>query len=113
MSNVQRLMIELGGKEYIDDTGLCAILDENGLDGAADYNTQDRRKLLSTVLAIFQILANNIDLYRKIETEFSTDGEAATGINKRISSLKNEIAALDAETSEANSCVTFLFNGGR
>jgi hypothetical protein len=78
-----------------------------------DYSAQDRRKLLCTVLAIFQILANNIDLYRKIETEFSTDGEAATGICRRIAALKNEIAALDKETSEANSCVTFLFNGGR
>jgi predicted transcriptional regulator with HTH domain len=113
MSNVQRLMIELGGKEYIDDTGLCALLDENGLDGAADYNTQDRRKLLCSVLSIFQILANNIDLYRKVETEFSNDGEALTGINKRITALKSEIAALDKETSETNSCVSYMYCGGR
>jgi hypothetical protein len=113
MSVYERLMIELGGKAYLDDLSFYQLLYENGLDGSADYSTQDRRKLLCTVLSIFQILANNIDLYRKIETEFSTDGEAATGINKRIAALKNEIAALDAETSEANSCVSYMYCGGR
>jgi hypothetical protein len=112
MSVYERLMIELGNKAYLDDLSLSRLLYENGLNGMEDYSAQDRRKLLCTVLAIFQILANNIDLYRKIETEFSTDSEALTGINKRIAALKNEILALDRETSESNGCVSYLYVGG-
>lgn len=111
MTNLERLSLELSHQPYLSDADYTALLEENGLDSAEEYTLQDRRKMLCTVLSVLQIMCNDIDLYRRVQTEFTTVSAATESLNKRIQSLKNEILALDRETAEAASCVTYLFRG--
>lgn len=111
MKNLERLNLELSHQPYLPENDFIALLEENGLDASEDYAAQDRRKMLCTVLSILNILCNDIDLYRRVQTEFTTVSAATDSLNKRIQTLKNEILALDRETAEAASCVTYLFRG--
>lgn len=111
MTNLERLSVELAHQPYLPDEDYIALLEENGLDGTEEYAQQDRRKLLCTVLAILQIMLNDIDLYRRVQTEFATVSAATNSLNKRITAIKSEILALDAETAESTSCVSYLFRG--
>jgi len=60
MTNLERLKLELAHKDYFTDTDYTYNKAENQLE------------LLQTDLAIFQALINNIELYMKIQTEFTT-----------------------------------------
>jgi len=73
MTNIGRLKLELSNKSYFSDSEYSVFLEENGLVATVTYNKQtDELNLLQTVIAILQALTNNIDLFRSIETEFST-----------------------------------------
>src|SRR5699024_1183673 len=96
-TNLMRLQLELNNQPYLQESDLCYLLEENGLDPEGDYSQANRLKLLYTVLAVFQILTNDIDLYRQIETELTTTGEAIQAINKRIVQIKAEIGQIEAE----------------
>ncbi len=111
MTNLMRLQLELNNQPYLQESDLCYLLEENGLDPEGDYTQSNRLKLLYTVLAIFQILTNDIDLYRQIETEFATTSEAIQAINKRIVHIKAEISQIEAENESATSCISYLFRG--
>ena len=84
-SNYDRLMVELNNREYYDKYTYERFLNENGLDPEEtfDKNT-DHAQLLETVYAILQTLLSNIDMYRKIETEFVTQGEASNALQNRL-----------------------------
>ncbi len=111
MTNLMRLQLELNNQPYLEESDLCYLLEENGLDHQGDYTQSNRLKLLCTVLAVFQILTNDIDLYRQIETEFTTTGEAIQAINKRIVQIKAEISQIEAENESATSPISYLFRG--
>ena len=70
-SNYDRLMVELNNRMYYDKETYEKFLNENGLiaEDVFDKNT-DHAQLLETVYSILQTLLSNIDMYRKIETEF-------------------------------------------
>ena len=69
------------------------FLEENGLDADYTYNkAENQLELLQTVLAIFQALINNIELYMKIQTEFTTVSSAYKNLRDRIDELEKRIA---------------------
>lgn len=111
MTNYDRLMVELNHKMYLPEDDYKRLLEENGLIDTETYSREDRLKLLNTVLSIFQILANDVDLYRSVQTEFATTGEAITAINTRITRLKSEISQIEAENEAASGPVSYLFRG--
>lgn len=109
MTNLERLNLELSHQPYLSEGDFIALLEENGLDAGEEYTQQNRRKLLCAVLAILEILSNDLDLFRSIQTEFATTGAANEALAKRIASVKSEIARLDEESATATSCVSYLF----
>ena len=70
---------------------------------------KNHAKLLETVYSILQTLLSNIDMYRKIETEFVTSGEAATSLRNRLKDLRSEINRIKAEMHYADSDFTFMY----
>lgn len=109
-SNYERLMVELNNRQYYPKETYENFLNENGLDAyeTFDKNT-DHAKLLETVYSILQTLLSNIDMYRKIETEFVTSGEAATSLRNRLKDLRAEINRIKAEMHYADSDFTFMY----
>ena len=109
-TNYERLMVELNNKEYYDKYTYVRFLNENGLDAdeTFDKNT-DHAQLLETVYAILQTLLSNLDMYRKIETEFVTSGEAATSLRNRLKDLRSEINRIKAEMHYEDSDFTFMY----
>lgn len=113
MTNLDRLQLELANREYLSEKQFSVILDENGLDAVSEYTAANRKPLLQTVLNVFEILANDIDLFRKVESEFATTGEAFSALTARIQTVKNKISAIDAETGVvANSVFSAMYFGG-
>ena len=93
MTNLERLKLELAHKDYFTDTEFRVFLEENGLDADYTYNkAENQLELLQTVLAIFQALINNIELYMKIQTEFTTVSSAYKNLRDRIDELEKRIA---------------------
>ena len=116
MKNIERLKLELNNKQYFSDDVYDAILEENGLDAYEDYDKTERKELLETVYTILQMLANDIDNFRKVETEFVTTTAAEQYIERRLNSIRAEIDRLDTlekeeenEYSSANSTIGYLF----
>lgn len=113
MSNLERLRLELANRQYLPDEQFRVLLAENGLEAMVDYGAANRRALLATVLDILEILANDIDLFRKVETEFTTTSAAYDALSSRILEIKNKIATIDAESGARNdSCFSFMYVGG-
>lgn len=108
--NFERLMVELNNRQYYPKEVYENFLNENGLDAyeTFDKNT-DHAKLLETVYSILQTLLSNIDMYRKIETEFVTSGEAAASLRSRLKDLRAEINRIKAEMHYADSDFTFMY----
>lgn len=109
-SNYERLMIELNNCEYYPKETYEKFLNENGLDANEifDKNT-DHAQLLETVYSILQTLLSNIDMYRKVETEFVTAGQAATALQDRLRNLRAEINRIKAEMHYEDSDFTFMY----
>jgi len=113
MSNIERLKLELANRQYLEDEQYTVLLDENGLAAMVEYEAANRRALLSTVLDILEILANDIDLFRRVETEFTTTSAAYDALSARILKVKNKIAKIDKEDGQMNdSPFSFLYIGG-
>ncbi len=106
------MSLELSRQPYLSERDYITLLEENGLDAGEEYTPQDSRKLLCAVLSVLQILANDIDLFRSIQTEFATTGAASEALAKRMAAVKGEIAKLDEEIATATSYVSYLFRGG-
>ena len=112
MTNIERLKLELANRQYLEDEQYFVLLDENGLTAMVEYEAANRRALLSTVLDILEILANDIDLFRKVETEFVSTGAAYDALSARILAVKNKIAAIDNESGAKNdSAFSFMYVG--
>lgn len=110
MTTLERLKVELNQKPYYSDEILKMYLGENDLDPAAEYNkAKDQRGLFGAVLDVLQSLANDIDLFRKTETEFVSTGEAYKYLQRRLDDIKNRIAAIpDDGESRSDWCFPFV-----
>lgn len=110
-TNLSRLLLALGNKQYLTDSQFATLLEENGLDPNATYEPTQENKysLLCTELDVLNTLANNIDLFRKVETEFSTTTSASKALFERIHKLEKEIA--ESALYEAPvSQITYLYH---
>lgn len=109
-TNYDRLLVELNNNMYYDKYTYQRFLNENGLNADDDYNKNtDHAQLLETVYAILQTLYNNIDVYRKIETEFVTQSEAASALQARLKVLRAEINRIKAEMHYEDSDFSFMY----
>ena len=109
MQNLERLKLELNNKEYFTDEEYIQFLDENNLNNLAEYNkSTNQRNLLWTVVDILESVANDVDLMRRVETEFATTSDAVKHINDRIERIKNRIQTIpDAEEEYSNISLFF------
>lgn len=113
MTNLARLQLELANREYLSEEQYAVLLDENGLDAVSEYTAANRKPLLQTVLNVLEILANDIDNFRKVETEFTTTSEAYSALTVRIQTVKNKISAIDADSGAvAGSVFSAMYFGG-
>ena len=114
MTNLARLKLHLNNKPYFTDKEYTQFLEECGLDAIEDYeHDNDHKEMLETVIVVLQTLANDIDNFRKIETEFVTTTAAEQYIEKRLASLRAEIDRIDElEKADGSTSVTgyFFFN---
>lgn len=109
-TNYDRLLVELNNRMYYEKETYEKFLNENGLLAEETFNKNtDHAQLLETVYSILQTLLSNIDMYRKIETEFVTSGEAATSLRNRLKDLRAEINRIKAEMNYKDSDFSFMY----
>lgn len=109
---LERLEMELNHKQYYSEDELAVILHENGLNYCDRYDKNIHyRQLLCTVLEILESLANSIDVFRSVETEFSSTSEAYKYLERRIQRLQQRIDAIPDEPvlGGRDSDFTFIF----
>ena len=95
MTILERLKLELANKEYLTDTEYIVFLTENNLVSTETYSKEDmQKKLLLTVLDILEVVSNDVDIMRKVETEFTTTSDAYKYLEKRIAQIKDRIAGI-------------------
>lgn len=101
VSNYDRLMMYLNHKQYYPKYEMCVFLTENGLEGSEIYDENTGyRKMHCAILEILESLANNIDIFRTVETEFATTTEAYNYLERRIQKLKQKIDEIPDEPVE-------------
>ena len=109
-TNYDRLLIELNNRMYYDKAVYEKFLNENALNPNDTYDKNtDHAQLLETVYAILHTLLSNIDAYRKIETEFVTQGEVATALQNRLKYLRSEIDRIKADMHYEDSDFTYMY----
>lgn len=112
MTNLERLKLYLNKKQYFTDTDYSQFLEECGLDAYEGYShDNDKKEMLETVYSVLQSLANDIDNFRKVETEYVTVTAAEQYLEKRMASIRAEIDRIDElEKSDGSTSVTgYLF----
>jgi len=108
---LNRLKTEMNNKDYYSDDTYAMYLDENGLDSVANYDCNTMKKqLYQTVYDILDSLANNIDLFRSVTTEFSTTSEAYKYLQERLNDIQAKIISIPDDTTEEESNIHFLFH---
>lgn len=113
MTTLARLQLELANRQYLSEEQYSVLLDENGLDAVSEYTAANRKSLLQTVLDVLEILANDLDNFRKIETEFTTASEAFSALTTRIQIVRSKISAIDAESGVVDGSVfSAMYFGG-
>ena len=104
--------LQLNFKPYYSDDGLRIFIYENNLDPDVTYNKDtDEKNMLKVVYEVLDTLANDISMFRKIETEFATEDQAYKYLQERLKDLKERIDDIpDPVDPEAdNSNITFMF----
>lgn len=116
MTNLERLKIELNNKHYFSDEVYSQFLDENGLDQFDIYEkANDQINLLETVYSILRALANDLDTFREVETEFVSTTAAYQHLQKRLNDLRDEIDRVKHETNyqdesgNGSSIISYMF----
>jgi len=112
---LERLKLELSNKNYFSDDEYKTFLQENDLNPNDEYIKSTMQKpLLYTVVDILEAVSNNVDLLRKVETEFQTTGEAYKHLQSRITDIKKRIATIpDVQEPENNSPFTLMWTKER
>ena len=111
-TNLERLKTELRADYLNNETEYEMFLQENDLNPSDTYDkTSMRKKLMQTTLDVLKAVMNDVNLYRKIETEFATTGGANSFFNKRIADLEREISYMpDNAEQEKNSSVFMMWH---
>lgn len=108
---LNRLKTELNNKDYYSDDTYSMYLDENGLDPTANFDkTKMKKQLYQTVYDILDSLANNIDMFRSVVTEFTTTSEAYKYLQERLNDIQAKIISIPDDTTEEESNIHFLFH---
>lgn len=95
MTVLERLKLELSNKEYLSDAEYQIFLTENNMVSTDTYNKETMQKLLLlTVIDILEVVSNDVDIMRKVETEFSTTSDAYKHVQERIQNIKDRIASI-------------------
>ncbi len=112
LTNLERLKLELNNKEYYIDALYSEFLAENGLVSDATYSkTESEMNLLQAVISVLETLSNDIDVFRKVSTEFATTTDAYKFLRQRISDIQRRITWLnDKNTAGNTSNVTFMYH---
>ena len=106
---LQRVKFELGNKQYYSDEEYSLIIYENHMNPEATYNKDtDQRNMLETVYAIMQTLCNDLDIFRKIETEFATEDQAYKYLQLRLQDIQNRIDSIPDPEEEESKRQIFL-----
>lgn len=89
-------------KNYMKDSVYTMYLSERGLTASNTYdNTTMRRKLFQTLYDVFNVFANNLNIYFTHTKEFETVGEAYTNLQSRLNYIQNEICHIaDPDTTD-------------
>ena len=110
MNVIERLMLELSNKSYFNDLEYTTFLTENNLDSITEYDKATMQKsLLYTVVDILEAVSNNVDLLRRVETEFETTDAAYKHLQSRISDLKKRISTIPDAEPENNSPFSLIY----
>ncbi len=112
MNNLERLKLQLNNKSYLSDEEYSIYLDESGLQPTEEYINVNYKPLLNTVLSVFETLANDLDLFCSIETEFATTTEAFNALTHRILQIKNKINSVDDIGNTSDSSFSPMYYGG-
>lgn len=103
MLNIERLNLELNDKDYFGNAQqnlLENILTDNNLDPFDEYvKDNDRVNMLESVYDVLNMLSNDIDKFRRVETEFVTTSAAYQYLQKRLKDLRAEIDRVKLETA--------------
>lgn len=103
MTVLERLKIELNNKEYLSDPEYITLLKENDLTETVAYVKSTMQKsLLYTVIDVLEIISNDIDKLRKVETDFATTESAFKHLEKRIEKIKQRIYEISDEETDSN-----------
>lgn len=101
MNTLERLKLELANKEYLSDEEYKVFLSENELTYTTAYDKATMQKsLLLTVLDILEVVSNDVDIMRKVETEFTTTSDAYKHLQTRIASIKDRILSIPEPEEE-------------
>lgn len=107
---LERVKFELGNKPYYSDEEYSLIIYENHMNPEATYNKDtDQRNMLEAVYSIMQTLCNDIDIFRKIETEFATEDQAYKYLQLRLQDIQNRIDSIPDPEAEEPSNVSYMF----
>ena len=102
MTNLSKLEIELNNNKYFGNNTenvLVSILEDNNLDPYEEYTkANDRVNMLESVFDVLQTLSNDINSFRKVETEFTTTSAAYEYIQRRLKDIRAEIDRVKLET---------------
>ncbi len=103
MLNIERLNLELNDKDYFGNAQQDLfenILTDNNLDPFDEYvKDNDRVNMLESVYDVLNMLSNDIDKFRRVETEFVTTSAAYQYLQKRLKDLRAEIDRVKLETA--------------
>lgn len=103
MLNIERLNFELNDKDYFGNSQQNLfenILNDNNLDPFDEYSKEnDRVNMLESVYDVLNMLSNDIDKFRRVETEFVTTSAAYQYLQKRLKDLRAEIDRVKLETA--------------
>lgn len=109
MTVLERLKLELANKEYLTDNEYMVFLSENNLISTTTYDKAIMQKsLLLTVVDILEVTANDLDIMRRVETEFSTTSDAYKHLQERIQNVKDRIAGIP-DTEEEYSPFSLIY----
>lgn len=110
LTNLGRLNLALGNKQYLTEEQYSILLEENGMIPTSNYTStpQEKYALLKTQLDVLNTLANNIDMFRSVETEFSNTTDAYTALFERITKVEKEIASTSYYEAPINQ-ITYLY----
>lgn len=103
MTVLERLKLELNNKEYLTDAEYTQFLKENNFDTIImpEYDkTTMQKALLYTVIDVLEVVSNDVDLMRRVETEFTNTNDAYKHLQERISSIKDRIASIPVPDEE-------------